>query len=122
MRRQGREQELCDAIWHVTKPGSTLADDDIEKGIQVVFARESSAYATFSKPLTDIQLRVLRALAIQGGAHPLSGDFLREADVTTPTTIKRSLTALVKAELIYDVGGEFKFVSPFFREWIRRRK
>jgi len=121
-RTSGDVQELCDAIWHVTRPGSTLADDDIEKGIQLIFARESSAYATFSKPLTDIQLRVLRSLAIQGGAHPLSGDFLREADVTTPTTIKRSLTALAKAELIYDMGGEFKFVSPFFREWIRRRK
>jgi len=36
----------------------------MEKGIQVVFARESSAYATFTRPLTDIQLRVLRALAI----------------------------------------------------------
>lgn len=121
-RTSGDVQELCDAIWQVTEPGTTLSDEDIERGIQVVFARESSAYMTFSKPLTDIQLRVLRALAILGGAHPLSGDFLREADVTTPTTIKRSLAALAKSELIYDMNGEYKFVSPFFREWIRRRK
>ena len=26
------------------------------------------------------------------------------------------------AELIYDIGGEYKFISPFFREWVRRRK
>ena len=26
-----------------------------------------------------------------------------------------------RPELIYDFGGERKFVSPFFREWIRRR-
>lgn len=26
-----------------------------------------------------------------------------------------------EAELIYDIGSEHKFVSPFFREWIRRR-
>ncbi len=51
----------------------------------------------------------------------LSGEFLRKAGVTTPMTIKRSLAALAKAELIYDIGGERKFVSPFFREWIRRR-
>ena len=83
--------------------------------------REFGAYATFIKPLTDIQLRVLRALATLGGDHPLSGDFLRLADVTTPTTIKRSLNALAKSELIYDIGRGYKFVSPFFREWIRRR-
>jgi len=91
------------------------------KGIDIVFARESGAYATFVKPLTDIQLRVLRALATLGGEHPLAGEFLRLADVATPTTIKRSLTSLAKAELIYDVGSGYKFVSPFFREWIRRR-
>lgn len=38
-----------------------------------------------------------------------------------PRKIKRSLTSLAKAELIYDVGSGYKFVSPFFREWIRRR-
>ena len=38
-----------------------------------------------------------------------------------PREIKRSLTSHAKAELIYDVGSGYKFVSPFFREWIRRR-
>ena len=117
----GDVQELCDAIWHVSKPGDVLSTDFLEKGVSTVFARESGAYATFVKPLTDIQLRVLRALAELGGAHVLSGEFLRKAGVTTPMTIKRSLAALAKAELIYDIGGERKFVSPFFREWIRRR-
>jgi hypothetical protein len=28
---------------------------------------------------------------------------------------------LTTAELVYDIGRERKFVSPFFREWIRRR-
>jgi len=118
----GDVQELCDAIWQVSSPGDTIIDEAMMKGIEVVFAREAGAYATFIKPLTDIQLRVLRALALIGGEHPLSGDFLRLADVSTPTTIKRSLTSLGKAELIYDIGNGYKFVSPFFREWIRRRR
>ena len=46
----------------------------------------------------------------------------RFADVSTPTTIKRSLTALANAGLIYDIGEGYKFISPFFREWIRRQK
>ena len=118
----GDVQELCDAIWQVSSPGDTIIDEAMMKGIEVVFAREAGAYATFIKPLTDIQLRVLRALALLGGEHPLSGEFLRLADVSTPTTIKRSLTSLEKAELIYDIGNGYKFVSPFFREWIRRRR
>ena len=118
----GDVQELCDAIWQTTCTSEVLTEGSVKKGIDVVFAREAGAYATFVKPLTDIQLRVLRALAKLGGEHPLSGDFMRQADVATPTTIKRSLTALSKAELIYDIGSGCKFVSPFFREWIRRLK
>ncbi len=118
----GDVQELCDAIWHVSVDGDTLTPMFLERGILTVFAREAGAYATFIKPLTDIQLRVLRALAELGGEHTLSGVFLQAAAVTTPATIKRSLASLAKSELIYDIGGEYKFVSPFFREWIRRRK
>lgn len=121
-RTSGDVQELCDAIWKATDFGKTISMEDVEHGVQVVFARESSAYVTFIRPLTEIQLRVLRTLACLGGEHPLSGEFLRTADVTTPTTIKRSLSALAKADLIYSINGEYKFVSPFFREWIRRQR
>ena len=119
-RTSGDVQELCDAIWQVTEPGRTLGMEDIERGLRLVFSREGSAYAAFVKPLTDIQMRVLRALAELGGAHVLSGEFLGLARVTTPATVKKSLVALGKADLIYSLGGEWKFVSPFFKEWIRR--
>lgn len=120
-RTSGDVQELCDAIWQTSSRGETLSDENIEKGINLVFARESSAYAIFIKPLTDIQLRVLTALSELGGAHTLANVFLEKSRITSPTTIKRALVALGKAELIYQLGGEWKFVSPFFREWIRRR-
>ena len=121
-RTSGDVQELCDAVWQVTAPGRTLDAEDVECGLRLVFSREGSAYAAFVRPLTDIQLRVLRALAELGGVHVLSGEFLGLARVTTPATVKKSLVALGKADLIYSVGGEWRFVSPFFREWVRRLK
>lgn len=119
-RTSGDVQELCDAIWQLSSEGDELDEHSIEKGIQLVFARESAAYATFIKPLTDIQFRVLKALAALGGEHTLANEFLEKARVTNTTTIKRALVALGKQELIYQLGGEWKFVSPFFREWVRR--
>ena len=121
-RTSGDVQELCDAVWQVTDPGRTLGSEDVERGVRLVFSREGSAYAAFVKPLTDIQLRVLRALAELGGEHVLSGEFLDLARVTSPATVKKSLVSLGKADLICSVGGEWKFVSPFFREWVRRLK
>lgn len=121
-RTSGDVQELCDAIWQMTKPGDMLDDASFERGLSFVFDRENGAYALFIKPLTDIQLRVLKALAVRGGEHPLSNAFLEAAQLTNPATVRRSMTALHKTGLVYPGTSGWKFASPFFREWMRRRK
>ena len=121
-RTTGDVQEMCDAIWHASNPGDALCDEHFERGLSFVFDRENGAYAVFIKPLTDIQIRVLRALAVQGGEHPLSHGFLEEARLTNTATVRRSLTALAKTGLVYSSVSGWKFTSPFFREWMRRRK
>ena len=72
--------------------------------------------------LTDMQLRVLRALALCGGEHAFSCEFMRAAGMTNTASVKRALTSLCASNLIYRHGGEYKFVSPFFREWVRRHR
>ena len=56
-----------------------------------------------------------------GGEHPLSTDFMKEAGATNTASVKRALTALCASDLIYRHDGEYKFVSPFFGAWVRRR-
>lgn len=119
-RTTGDVQELCDAIWQVSRKGELLTSEHFEKAIKLVFSREGSAYATFIRPLTDIQMRVLKTLARLGGKHPLSGEFLEASRVGTPGSVKRALSSLAKAELVYAYNGEWKFVSPFFKEWLSR--
>ena len=121
-RTTGDVQEMCDAIWQESEPGDLLEDAHFEKGLQFVFSRENSAYCTFLKPVTDIQLRVLRALAVKGGAHPLSNEFLEEARLTNTATVRRSLASLENTGLVYPGASGWKFVSPFFCEWMRRMR
>lgn len=120
-RTSGDVQELCDAIWQVSDRGDTLTDEHFEQGLRQIFHREGAAYATFVKPITDIQFRVLHALSVEGGLHPSANAFLEEARVSNVTSVKHALISLEKAGLIYLSAGEWKFVSPFFREWIRRK-
>lgn len=120
-RTSGDVQEFCDAIWQVSDRGDTLTDNHFEQGLRQIFHREGAAYSTFVKPLTDIQVRVLHALSVEGGKHPSANAFLQEARVTNVTSVKRALVALEKSGLVYRYSGEWKFVSPFFREWVRRR-
>ena len=120
-RTPGDVQEYCDALWQVTSAGDEIAGETLELALARIFDRESGAFSIFARRLTDIQLRVLRSLALCGGEHPLSTAFLQTASVTNTASVKRALTALCAADLVYRMGGEYKFVSPFFREWIRRR-
>jgi hypothetical protein len=113
---------MCDAIWQISEPGDRLDDGHFERGLGFVFDREGGVYALFLKPITDIQLRVLKALATQGGEHPLSNVFLDAARLTNTATVRRSLTSLERTGLVYPAPTGWKFASPFFREWMRRRK
>jgi AAA+ ATPase superfamily predicted ATPase len=61
-------------------------------------------------------------LDVKDGEHPLSGAFLEEARLTNTATVRRSLTSLERTGLVYPGPSGWKFASPFFREWMRRRK
>ena len=118
----GDVQEFCDALWTVTQSGDRLGDVEFGNALEEIFRRESFSYATFIKNLTDIQFRVLKALAELGGEHPLSSEFLNAAHITTHASVNRSLTSLCNAGLIYPQSGDHKFMNPFFKEWVRRVK
>ena len=118
----GDVQEFCDALWVISSPGDRLGDAEFAGALEEIFRREAFSYATFIKNLTDIQFRVLRALAELGGEHPLSSEFLNAAQITTHASVKRSLTSLCNAGLIYPQSGDHKFMNPFFKEWVRRVK
>ncbi len=120
-RTPGDVQEYCDALWQVTSEGDEITDQTLEAALARIFARESDTFSSFARRLTDMQLRVLKSLAKYGGEHPLSAAFMRTANIVNTASVKRALTALCAGDLIYRHGGEYKFVSPFFREWVRRR-
>ena len=120
-RTPGDVQEYCDAAWQVTSTGDEVTAEVLEAALQRIFEREGASFSSFARRLTDIQLRVLRSLSVLGGSHPLSGEFLRSADVTNSASVKRALNALCAADLVYLLDGEYRFVSPFFREWVRRQ-
>ena len=120
-RTPGDVQEYCDALWQVTSEGDEITDRTLNEALSRIFARESDTFSSFTKRLTNLQLRVLRTLAKLGGEHPLSTDFMKEVGATNTASVKRALTALCASDLIYRHDGEYKFVSPFFGAWVRRR-
>ena len=117
----GDMQELCDALWAVTKSGDRVDADSLDAAYGYIFARQGSAYETFWKTFSAQQRRVLRALASCGGRHVASSAFFEAAGIYNASSVKKALSRLETIGHVYRFHDEFKFSNPFFREWIRRR-
>ena len=117
----GDVQELCDALWSVTDRGDAVDETKLPAAYRYIFAHEGSSYETYMKILTPQQRRVMRALATTGGKHVLSGEFMDRAGVHNASSVKKALARLIEIGHVYHFKDEYKFVSPFFCEWIRRR-
>lgn len=116
----GDVQELCDALWSVTETGECVDASKLTAAYRYIFAHEGSSYETYLKLLTPLQRKVLRALAAIGGKHVVASDFMDAAGIHNASSVKKALSRLVEIGHVYYFDGEYKFVSPFFREWIRR--
>ena len=117
----GDMQELCDALWSVTKPGGRVDAGALDAAYEYVFAHEGGSYETYWKTFSPQQRRVLRALASCGGKHVSSSAFFEAAGVYNASSVKKALSRLETIGHVYRFRDEFKFSNPFFREWLRRK-
>lgn len=69
--------------------------------------------------LTPIQATLLKGLARNEASEPFSGDFMAECGIRNVGTVTRGLTRLSTDEIIYEYAGSWRFVNPFFREWLK---
>ena len=117
----GDIQELCETTWLVTDDGQRISANDVAKGLEAVFARESRAFiSTFGK-LTAVQANVLRGLAEPDHGKLFSGEFMATYGIRNVGSVSKALRRLENDEIIYKFNGEYLFENPFFREWVRRR-
>lgn len=116
----GDMQELCDAVWDCTARGQSIGEADILRGLDVIFSREQDHYEIFLRRLTPLQMRVLKALAEKGGTEIYATGFLAAASTRNAASVKRAIDKLVREGLVFAREKEYRFVNPFFREWVKR--
>ena len=111
-------QELCDALWQMSDKDTVLKESDIREALAIIFAREADHFTFALKQLTAQQARVLRTIAVRGGKEIFSGAFLDAAQVYSAASVRKAVAKLEREDIIYNYGGEYRFVSPFFGEWL----
>jgi uncharacterized protein len=116
-------QHLCHAIWERCEPGKEVTNDDIGKGLQIVLAREASAYSALWESFTVHQRRFLRGLALENRrVSPYSGAFVQKYGLGQASAVQRLSAALMGRDVIDRQDRSFVISDRFFRIWIRGRE
>jgi len=116
----GDVQQFCAAIWDVSNPGEIIEERQVQTALTHLLVTERKGYESQVRGLTGNQAKCLRALARVGGQRPQSRDFLSEAGIALPASVKRALTRLVDLEIVYGPDADYKFFDPFFKQWVLR--
>ena len=114
----GDVQELCEAIWDTTESGAVVTVDDIPKALALVFSREGEAFGQTVRELTPLQRAVLSALAEISSAGIFSEEFMGRVGTTSTGAMRTAIKRLVDKRLVYQLGGQYRFVNPFFKAWL----
>ena len=114
----GDIQQLCEVFWEVSSEKEVIGPDKLKNALELIFAREQKSYENYISLLTNIQLRCLMAIAKEGGKSIFSASFMKSTGFTNPSSVRRAITRLIKLNILFESGGEYRFVNPFFRAWL----
>ena len=97
-----------------------LTRNDIDSLLEQVVQENEATYQTFVKLITNFQEKVMRAVAIEGNARELLGQaFIRRHQLSSPSSVRSAMNALIDKELLLDVGDSVQVYDRFFALWLR---
>lgn len=114
----GDVQQLCEALWEVTKENETIDHDALKDAVNLIFAREQKSYENYVRLLTDLQYKCLMTIAMEGGRRVSSVDFLKAGGFNNASSVTKAIQRLTNINILFEKEGEYKFINPFFRVWL----
>lgn len=114
----GNIQQLCGAIYDLGVP-KQVTDKQVEMALNNLIIQQSSSYADIMRNLPTHQAKTLSALAHHGGKEITGKLWMRNAGQTNASSVKKSVTALVKKELVWIHEKNYRIADPFFGVWLR---
>jgi len=114
-------QHLCHVLWELCEPEIDITDDQIDKAIDTLLARENHAYTILWESLTKNQQRFLRGLTQEPEVpKPFSSEFISRYKLGSPSNTQRAVESLLDRDIIDRDAGSFLILDRFFKLWIQR--
>jgi DNA-binding MarR family transcriptional regulator len=96
-----------------------VAEKQVELALQSLIDQQSSSYADIMRNLPTHQAKILAALAHHGGREITGKQWMRNAGQTNASSVKKSVTALVKKELVWIHEKTYRVTDSFMGAWLR---
>ena len=116
-------QRLAHETWDDVRAmgGRRVALDDLHRTLGRLLSEQDTMFEAMWQQLTLAQRAALRAVVLQGGRELLSADTRARHRLGGPSTIQRSLAALMKQEVLLKEGPQYVVVDSLLREWVARK-
>jgi hypothetical protein len=101
--------------------GRVAGLDHLHATLGRLLAEQDTIFEAIWQRLTLAQRAALRAVVLQGGRELLSGDTRARHRLAGPSTIQRSLSALVKQDVVLKEDTQYVVVDSLLREWVARK-
>ncbi len=112
-------QHICNRLYgaNIRK----IDRSDIDGIISNILNENETAFLSYRNFMTSQQWDLLNAIAKEKGINkPTGKDFISKYSLGPPSTVKSSLNALIKKELVYFEGDSFFLSDIFFTRWLER--
>lgn len=116
-------QRLAHETWDTvrTAGGRRATLDDLHTTLRRLLDEQETLFETVWQHLTLPQRAVLRAVVLQSGREILSADTRARHRLGAPSSIQKSLSALVTQDILLKEDGRYVVVDSLLREWVARR-
>ena len=116
----GDRQLFLATLWEILEENQVIDSLSLKQTLRENFERYQDLYLAIFEDLTILQKRVLKLLASDKEAKVYSRAFSDKVGPTAGNTVTKVLLALTNRRLIYKEGSNYRFLNPFFKEWIKK--
>ena len=116
-------QRLAHETWDDvrTRSGRRVGLEDLHRTLSRLLGEQEPMFEAVWQRLTLPQRAALRAVVLQGGRELLAAETRARHRLAAPSSLQRSLAALVDQELVLKEGTKYVVVDSLLREWVARK-
>lgn len=104
-------------------PKDIIEEADVRLVLDKILRGEDDNFYGYSCLLTQAQMAVLTAIAIEGQLSlPITIDLIKKYNLPAPSTVRSAIKTLIEKEFILDNRGTLSLYNRFFLHWLRRTR